>query len=194
MAESSSRKKPIFIACLISFITVLLIFFLEQSDFFRTYELKSMDLFQRFHSPLENPEVLMVEINQQDLTSLSEKGIQWPWPRQIYAPLVEVCAKAGARGIIFDILFSVLGSLAVAAFSRRREFKADAGGARLAGRNNMIAALEKLQRTYSLGIDNSAPSMAAMKISGSPKWMQAFSSHPPLEVRIEALKKASVAA
>ena len=106
-----------------------------------------------------------------------------------YAGIVRIAAV-----IIFDILFSVLGSLVVAAFSRRREFKADAGGARLAGRNNMIAALEKLQRTYSLGIDNSAPSMAAMKISGSPKWMQAFSSHPPLEVRIEALKKASVAA
>ena len=106
MAESSSRKKSIFMACLISLVTVLLIAFLDQSDFFKTYELKSMDLFQRFHSPLENPEVLMVEINQQDLTSLSEKGIQWPWPRQIYAPLVEFCAKAGARGIIFDILFT----------------------------------------------------------------------------------------
>jgi heat shock protein HtpX len=96
--------------------------------------------------------------------------------------------------IFFDILFSILGSLVVAAFSRHREFKADAGGARLAGRNNMIAALEKLRRTYELGIDDTAPSMAAMKISGSPKWLQAFSTHPPLEVRIEALKKASIAA
>jgi adenylate cyclase len=106
MAEPSVRKKSILIACLIAFITVLLIFSLDQSDFFNTYELKSMDLFQRFHSPLENPEVLMVEIDQQDLTALSEKGIQWPWPRQIYAPLVEFCARAGSKGIIFDIIFS----------------------------------------------------------------------------------------
>jgi adenylate cyclase len=106
MAEPSVRKKSILIACLISFITVLLIVSLDQSDFFKTYELKSMDLFQRFHSPLENPEVLMVEIDQQNLTALSEKGIQWPWPRQIYAPLIEFCAKAGSKGIIFDIIFS----------------------------------------------------------------------------------------
>ncbi|HYQ59429.1 MAG TPA: CHASE2 domain-containing protein, partial [Desulfatiglandales bacterium] len=106
MAEPSARKISILMACLISLATVLLIASLDQSDFFKTYELKSMDLFQRFHSPLENPEVLMVEISQQDLTSLSEKGIQWPWPRQIYAPLVEVCAMAGAKGTIFDILFT----------------------------------------------------------------------------------------
>ncbi|MCU0596377.1 MAG: CHASE2 domain-containing protein, partial [Desulfobacterota bacterium] len=106
MAEPSARKKSILMACLISLITVLLIASLDQSDFFKTYELKSMDLFQRLRSPIENPEVLMVEISQQDLTALSEKGIQWPWPRQIYAPLVEVCAKAGAKGIIFDILLT----------------------------------------------------------------------------------------
>ena len=106
MAEPSVRKKSILIASLISFITVLLIVFLDSSDFFKTYELKSMDLFQRFHAPLENPEVLMVEVNQQDLTALSEKGIQWPWPRQIYAPLIEFCARAGSKGIIFDILFT----------------------------------------------------------------------------------------
>jgi adenylate cyclase len=106
MAEPSVRKKSILVACLISSVTVLLIASLDQSDFFKTYELKSMDLFQRFQSPLENPEVLMLEINQQDLTALSEKGIQWPWPRQVYAPLVEVCAEAGAKGIIFDILFT----------------------------------------------------------------------------------------
>ena len=106
MAEPSVRKRAILIACLISFITVLVIASLDQTDFFKTYELKSMDLFQRFHSPLENPEVLMVEVNQQDLTALSEKGIQWPWPRQIYAPLIEFCAKAGSKGIVFDILFS----------------------------------------------------------------------------------------
>jgi len=106
VAEPSVRKKSILIACLFSFITVLLIVSLEQFDFFKIYELKSMDLFQRFRSPLENPEVLMVEIDQESLTALSEKGIQWPWPRQIYGPLIEFCVKAGSKGIIFDIIFS----------------------------------------------------------------------------------------
>ena len=106
MAEPSVRKKSILIAGLISFVTVLLMVSLEQSDFFKTYELKSMDFFQRFQSPLEKLQVVMVEIDQQSLTALSEKGIQWPWPRQVYVPLVEVCARAGSKGIVFDIIFS----------------------------------------------------------------------------------------
>jgi adenylate cyclase len=106
MAEPSVRKKSILIACLIAFITVLLMVSLEQSDFFQTYELKSMDFFQRFQSPLKNLQVVMVEIDQQSLKALSEKGIQWPWPRQVYVPLVEVCAKARSKGMIFDIIFS----------------------------------------------------------------------------------------
>jgi heat shock protein HtpX len=93
--------------------------------------------------------------------------------------------------IVFDILFSILGSILVAYFSRWREFKADAGGARYAGRGNMIAALEKLKKTYEIGIDDSAPALSSMKISGSKKWLSVFSTHPPLDVRIEALKRAT---
>lgn len=94
--------------------------------------------------------------------------------------------------IVFDILFSILGSILVAYFSRWREFKADAGGARYTGRGNMIAALEKLKMTYEIGIDDSAPAFSSMKISGSKSWLSLFSTHPPLEVRIEALKRANV--
>jgi len=91
--------------------------------------------------------------------------------------------------IAFDILFSILGSILVAWFSRRREFKADAGGARYAGRNNMIAALEKLKAASVIGIDDSALAFASLKISGSPKWLSLFATHPPLDERIEALKR-----
>jgi len=94
--------------------------------------------------------------------------------------------------IVFDILFSILGSTLVAYFSRWREFKADTGGAKFAGRPNMIAALEKLKLTYELGIDDSAPALSSMKISGSKKWLSIFSTHPPLDVRIEALKRAKI--
>lgn len=88
--------------------------------------------------------------------------------------------------IAFDILFTFLGSLVVAAFSRWREYRADAGGARLAGRNKMVAALKRLQSAMSYE-DDRAPSMAALKITHRPSWLELFSSHPPLEKRIERL-------
>ncbi|MBI5444561.1 MAG: protease HtpX [Deltaproteobacteria bacterium] len=92
--------------------------------------------------------------------------------------------------LVFDIAFSILGSVVVAWFSRLREFRADAGGARLAGREQMIGALEALQRTY--GIVDPASSQAAvqtLKISGHPTGlMRFFSTHPPLATRIARLK------
>ncbi len=88
--------------------------------------------------------------------------------------------------IVFDILFTLLGSIVVAAFSRLREYRADAGGARLAGRDKMIAALKRLQSAMGYE-DDRAPSMAALKITHRPGWLELFSSHPPLEKRIERL-------
>lgn len=88
--------------------------------------------------------------------------------------------------IVFDILFTLLGSLVVAAFSRQREFRADAGGAHLAGRDKMIAALKRLQSAIGYE-DDRAPSLAALKIMHQPSWLELFSSHPPLEQRIARL-------
>ncbi len=91
--------------------------------------------------------------------------------------------------IVFDIVFTLLGSMVVAAFSRYREYRADAGGASLAGRHKMIAALDRLRRTQEL-IDNSeAPAMAAMKISNKGGFLALFSTHPPLEDRIRRLQQ-----
>jgi hypothetical protein len=71
----------------------------------------------------------------------------------------------------------------------RREFRADAGGAKLSGRANMIAALENLQRTFDAVEDDRAPSMASLKISSHKGgWFALFSTHPPLEDRIAALR------
>jgi len=74
-------------------------------------------------------------------------------------------------------------------FSRQREFRADAGGAKLSGRNNMIGALERLQSYHN---PTSLPeSMAAFGISDKGKsMMRLFMSHPPLEERIAALRNA----
>lgn len=92
--------------------------------------------------------------------------------------------------IVFDILFTLLGSIVVASFSRWREYRADAGGAQLAGRNNMISALQRLRSTMELE-DDRAPAMAAFKISHRPSVMELFSSHPPLEKRIERLSQST---
>ena len=67
--------------------------------------------------------------------------------------------------IVFDIVFSILGMMVVAWFSRAREFRADAGAAVLSSRNNMIAALQRLQANQAL-VDQSQPQLATMKISG----------------------------
>lgn len=92
---------------------------------------------------------------------------------------------------VLEIAFMVLGSIVVAWFSRYREYRADAGGARLAGRGNMIQALEGLKRTFD-DVDPSAqPAVQALKISSRPGGiMRLFSTHPPLEERIERLKAA----
>lgn len=89
---------------------------------------------------------------------------------------------------IFDIIFTLLGSIVVAAFSRWREYRADAGGAKLAGKQSMISALQRLQNKDEIE-DDRAPSFSALKISHRPAFLELFSSHPPLEKRIARLEK-----
>jgi heat shock protein HtpX len=92
--------------------------------------------------------------------------------------------------IAAQVLLGILASVVVMWFSRQREFRADAGGARLAGREKMIAALERLRK----GPNQPLPDqLAAFGISGGGRrgWMQLFASHPPLELRIERLKLAA---
>jgi len=89
--------------------------------------------------------------------------------------------------IVAQIVFGILASTIVMWFSRQREFRADAGGARLAGREKMIGALEALQRSAKEPLPES---MRSFGISGGEKgrFMRLFLSHPPLEERIEALR------
>ena len=90
-----------------------------------------------------------------------------------------------------QVVLSILASIIVMWFSRRREFRADIGGAELAGRGKMIAALRRLQSSY--GKEPQLPSeMAAFGISGRTAGGLAhlFRSHPPLDERIAALEAA----
>lgn len=91
--------------------------------------------------------------------------------------------------VLFDIVFTFFGMILVAAFSRWREYRADSGGAKLSGRDKMIAALRRLQNTADIGGDDRAPSLAALKISQHPSWLELFSTHPPLEKRIARLQE-----
>jgi heat shock protein HtpX len=86
--------------------------------------------------------------------------------------------------IVAQILLGILASLILAWFSRRREFVADQGGASLSSRMSMIKALEALQRQS--GPQPLPDSMAAFGITALGG---AFATHPPLAVRIEALKR-----
>jgi heat shock protein HtpX len=88
--------------------------------------------------------------------------------------------------IVCQIVFSILASMIVMWFSRRREFRADAGSAQLLGTPRpMIGALMRLG---SLQPGALPQSMVASGISGAPGWMALFSSHPPIEERIRALQ------
>ncbi|MDZ7805248.1 MAG: M48 family metalloprotease [Thiohalophilus sp.] len=90
--------------------------------------------------------------------------------------------------IVAEIILGILVSMIVMWFSRRREFRADAGGAQLAGRQKMIRALEALQR--SADRPHLPDQLAAFEISGriGQGFKRLFMSHPPLVERIAALK------
>ena len=91
--------------------------------------------------------------------------------------------------MVLDMVFGLLASIVVMWFSRHREFRADAGGAQLAGRPKMIAALEKLGQTY--GASTLPSSIRAFGISGGVAHglRKLFMTHPPLAERIQRLRE-----
>jgi len=88
--------------------------------------------------------------------------------------------------IAAQIVLGILASIIVMWFSRQREFRADAGGANLAGRQKMISALERLKLNHEQAA--MPQNMAAMAISSQGGFSRLFMTHPPLEERIEALR------
>jgi heat shock protein HtpX len=90
---------------------------------------------------------------------------------------------------MLEIVLGIIGMIVVSWFSRQREFRADHGGATLAGKADMLAALRRLGANRGL-IDPRHEALATMKISG--KWTGLFSTHPPLEQRIAVLERAQI--
>ncbi len=91
--------------------------------------------------------------------------------------------------IIAQVVLGILASIITSWFSRRREFRADKGGAQLAGREKMISALQRLQSQQET--KDLPGQLAAFGISGGVKsgLQKLFMTHPPLSVRIDALKQ-----
>lgn len=90
--------------------------------------------------------------------------------------------------MVCEVLFSFLGMFVVAYFSRIREFRADIGGAKYAGKHKMVAALKRLQQKIDM-VDDSQDAIKAMKISSKKGFMNFLSTHPSLEDRIAALER-----
>ena len=91
-----------------------------------------------------------------------------------------------ATVFVLEMIFGILASIIVMWFSRQREFRADAGSAKLAGRDKMIAALERLRQGHEPQLEGT---MMAFGINGKRSMSELFMSHPPLEKRIEALRQ-----
>jgi len=89
--------------------------------------------------------------------------------------------------IAAQLILGVLASIIVMWFSRQREYRADAGGANLAGRQKMISALERLKVNHEQAAAM-PQNMSAMAISSGGGFSRLFMTHPPLEERIEALR------
>ncbi|MGN6520266.1 MAG: protease HtpX [Dokdonella sp.] len=91
--------------------------------------------------------------------------------------------------MVLQLVLGLLASLIVMAFSRWREFRADAGGARLAGRAAMISALERLDANH--GESTLPKAIQAFGISGEGGIARLFMSHPPIAERVAALRAAA---
>jgi adenylate cyclase len=91
---------------------VLLLYF---GNLLESYELRTYDQLSRLKangSPAPE-EVVLIVVDQNSLEAARKEGINWPWPRQMYAPILQFCASAGAKAVAFDILFTEPSSYGV---------------------------------------------------------------------------------
>ena len=96
-----------------------------------------------------------------------------------------------------EILLFIPGSMIIGWFSRQREFRADLGGAKFAGRDGMISALRTLQRASEINSQvagQTSPAIASLKISSGKRrgFAMLMSTHPPLEERIARLERSGI--
>lgn len=143
----------------------------------------------------------MAHINNGDMVTMTLlQGVLNAFVIALSRVIAHVIQKDSERGgisyvftiIVLQILFGILAGLVINWFSRKREFAADLGGAQFVGKQKMIAALKKLQ-TLSEKIDTNQEAFSTLKISDKPhRFLKLFSTHPPLEQRIQKLQMAQI--
>ncbi len=106
LAASPLRRKAA-AGALIALLAYGLALVLALAGILAPYSLKTLDILFRI-SPLPpaSPDVVVVTVDQPDLDFLKQQGVSWPWPRQLYAPIIEFCRRGGARAVILDILYT----------------------------------------------------------------------------------------
>jgi len=113
------------------------------------------------------------------------------WVRRFFEERDQAALGFGLS-LVLQIIVSILASIVISWFSRRREFGADAFAAKVYGKDSMINALRAIDRWVTRTQFQPAPqdALATMKISGqSGGFMSLFSTHPPIEARIAALEQ-----
>ncbi|TKB65903.1 MAG: protease HtpX [Nitrospira sp.] len=113
------------------------------------------------------------------------------WVRRFFAERDQAALGFGLS-LVIQIIVSILASVVISWFSRRREFGADAFAAKVYGKDSMISALRAIDRWVNRAQFeySTQDALATMKISGNTGgFMSLFSTHPPLEVRIAALER-----
>jgi adenylate cyclase len=104
----SSRKGKGLVGAIIGLLAFVLVLSLHYGKLLESYELKTYDQLCRLNAKYSSPpaEIVLVVVDQGSLQAAQRHGINWPWPRQMYAPIVQFLASSGARAVAFDILFT----------------------------------------------------------------------------------------
>ena len=104
----SSRKGKVLTGMIIGILGWALVLLLYWGKLLESYELKTYDQLCRLNAAKlpASDEIVLIVVDQGSLQAAQRQGINWPWPRQMYAPIVQFCALSGARALAFDVLFT----------------------------------------------------------------------------------------
>jgi adenylate cyclase len=106
LAVPSFRRKAA-VGALVALLAWSLTLGLDLAGILKPYTLKTLDLLFRVTPlPPASPQVVVVTVDQPDLDFFQKQGVSWPWPRQLYAPIIEFCQRARARAVVIDILYT----------------------------------------------------------------------------------------
>ena len=105
---AQTRAGKITAGLLIGLLVGMLTLGLDASGLLEGYSLKTLDLLFQKALPSQpgHADIVIIEVDQASLEFYQNQGITWPWPRQMYGPIIDYCRLAGAQAIIFDVLFT----------------------------------------------------------------------------------------